>query len=159
MDRPWKAMIRMGVARCTLIQKGTGYLKMRIKLSLSSLIIFSILFTACGIFDPKTPVPEDKKSFIGVWKTGSGFTMDIRENGAAYLKQIGAAGNPDFDPVTIQIAPLNSPEMMAQFKGDTALLLIKPMFYAKQYKIDRAPYQENSKTKLVLNGVIFNKEQ
>ena len=128
------------------------------KLVILSALVAAALLSACSIFDDKTPVPEDKKSYVGLWKTESGFTLDLRENGAAYIKQIGASGNPVFDAVTIMDAPLNSPEMLALFQGDTSILLLKPMYFAKEYKIDRAPFQDKTRTKMVLNGVAFVKQ-
>jgi hypothetical protein len=114
--------------------------------------------SACGIFDSKVPIPEDKRAFIGVWKTSFGFTLDLRENGAAYLKQVGASGSQDFDAVTIPLAPLNSTELEAHFRGDSTILIIKPSFYAKEYRITRAPYQEGNRMKMMLNSVAFIKD-
>ena len=37
------------------------------------------------ISDRPIPIPEDKKSFIGIWKSSSGFAFEIEPNGFAKI--------------------------------------------------------------------------
>jgi hypothetical protein len=47
--------------------------------------------------------------------------------------------------------------MLVEFIGDSVLSISKPLNYAKEYIIDKTPYQDNDTTKLELNGVLFFK--
>jgi len=118
------------------------------------LLLTLIFFTSC---DHAKPVPKDKESFIGLWISHSGFQIEIKSFGTAKLTQIANTQEPDFNKLNIQVAPIVTEEMFVQFKGDSVLLVRKPLYYAKEYHIDKSPYQDGDTTRMIINGVMLTK--
>ena len=118
------------------------------------LILILIFFTSC---DHGNPVPKDKESFIGLWISHSGFQIEIKSIGTAKLTQIGNTHDPDFNKLNIQVAPTVTEEMFVHFKGDSVLVVRKPLYYAKEYHIDKSPYQDGDTTRMIINGVMLTK--
>jgi len=111
------------------------------------LLLIFVSFTSC---QNAKPVPKDKESYIGLWGSHSGFQIDIKSDGTSTITQIAD---------TIAVAPPFIKEMFVEFKGDSNLLVAKPLYFAKEYLINKSPYQEGDTSKLILNGVIFIKQK
>jgi hypothetical protein len=120
------------------------------------LLSFLISFTSC---QNAKPIPKDKESYLGLWISHSGFQIDIKSAGTASITQIADTLNPDFSRLNIKVAPAFIKEMIVEFRGDSILLVRKPLNFAKEYLINRSPYQEGDTSKLVLNGVMFIKQK
>ena len=120
------------------------------------LLLIFVSFTSC---QNAKPVPKDKESYIGLWITHSGFQIDIKSAGTASITQIADTLDPDFTKLNIAVAPPFIKEMFVEFKGDSNLLVAKPLYFAKEYLINKSPYQEGDTSKLVLNGVVFIKQK
>ena len=120
------------------------------------LLSFLISFTSC---QNAKSIPKDKESYIGLWISHSGFQIDIKSAGTASITQIADTLNPDFSRLNIKVAPTFIKEMIVEFKGDSILLVKKPLYFAKEYLINKSPYQEGDTLKLVLNGVILIKQK
>ena len=118
------------------------------------LLLTLIFFTSC---DHAKPVPKDKESFIGLWISHSGFQIEIKSFGTAKLIQIVNTHEPDFNKLNIQVAPAVTEEMFVQFKGDSVLVVRKPLYYAKEYHIDKSPYQDGDTLRMIINGVMLTK--
>lgn len=114
--------------------------------------------TACEAFRSTQPIPKEKESFIGVWLSRSGYTLHIKATGTATIKQVVNSNAPDFDTLNIKVAPPVIEDIRVEFKGDSILLVIKPLVYAKEFRIDHSPYRDGDTTKMVLNGVTLMKE-
>ncbi len=121
-----------------------------------SFLLLSILisFTSC---QNAKPIPKEKQLFIGSWTTHSGFQIEIKSEGTASVSQISDTLDPDYNKLNIKVAPPFIANMHVEFFGDSVLQIVKPLYYAKQYRIDKNPYLENDTSKLVLNGVLFFK--
>ena len=117
-----------------------------------------IVSWAVGYFAGPTPLPQERQAFVGVWKSESGFQLEIKAEGTANIKQIANRDNPDYEALNIWVAPKNIEGMRVKFTGGNNLEVAIPSLYGKVYHIDRAPFIEDGRTKIVLNGVTFVKE-
>jgi hypothetical protein len=113
------------------------------------LVFLCNLLIACG---PST-IPNDKQTFVGRWYSHSGFSIDININGTATLVQNVSPTDQDYAKLCIKVGPPIIKDISVEFEGDSLLRVVKRMAYAKEYMIDRSPYQDNNQMKLVLNGV------
>ena len=111
-----------------------------------------------GYFNEPTPIPQDRQAFVGVWRSQSGFQLEIKAEGVANIRQIANHNDPDCKMLNIGVAPENIEGMQVKFTGDDNLEVAIPGNYGKVYHIDRAPFVEDGRTKLALNGVTFVKD-
>jgi hypothetical protein len=121
-----------------------------------SLLLLSILISVTSCQNAK-PIPKDKEPFIGRWISNSGFQLEINSSGTASVTQISDTLDPDYNKLNIKVALPFIANMHVEFFGDSVLQIVKPLYYGKQYRIDKNPYLENDTSKLVLNGIIFFK--
>ena len=117
-----------------------------------------VLFSTCEVFESETPIPKQKESFIGEWVSPSGYRLMIRAEGIATITQLVNAKDPEYDTLNIKVAPPTIDEIHVKFRGDSVLLVIKPLQYAREFRIDRNPYFHGSASKMVLNGVTLTKK-
>jgi len=115
-----------------------------------TLMLFSI---SCEVFERVTPIPKEKEAFIGVWLSRSGYKLHIKAAGTATITQLVNSNDSDFDTLNIKVAPPIIEDIRIEFKGDSILMVIKPLVYAKEFRIDRYPYRDEDTSKIVLNGV------
>jgi hypothetical protein len=111
-----------------------------------------------GFIERPAPIPQEKQAFVGVWRSESGFQLEIKAEGTANIKQIENRENPDCKSLNIGVAPQDIEGMQVKFTGDGGLEAVIPGNYGKVYHIDRTPFVEDGRTKMVLNGVIFVKD-
>ena len=121
-------------------------------------LTMSLLLTSCEVFERATPVPGERVAFVGIWKSASGFTIEILASGSANLSHKLSQSHPDFDKLCIKVGPPVITGILVKFKGNDILEVIRPLVYAKEYSIDRVPYQEDDGLKMVLNGVTLMKQ-
>jgi hypothetical protein len=121
-----------------------------------SFLLLSILISFVSCQNAK-PIPKEKELFIGRWISHSGFQIEIKSVGTASVSQISDTLEPDYNKLNIKVAPPFITDMLVEFIGDSVLSIAKPLNYAKEYIIDKNPYQDNDTSKLILNGVIFFK--
>jgi hypothetical protein len=121
-------------------------------------ILPPIVCWAAGYFAGPTPLPQDRQAFMGVWRSESGFQIAIKAEGTANIKQIANRESSDCEALNIGVAPENIEGMRVKFTGRDSLEVVIPSLYGKVYHIDRAPFVEDGRTKMVLNGVTFLKE-
>ena len=122
------------------------------------LLLLLLLLISCQSFDKAIPIPPDKGEFVGIWKTSSGFIIEITANGLANLSHDLNETDPDYDKLCIKVGPSVILDMFMMFDDDNTFIVRKPSLYAKVYKIECPPYQENNQTLMVLNGVTFIKQ-
>jgi len=120
------------------------------------LLAILISFTSC---QNAKPVPRDKDAFIGLWVSHSGFQLEIKSDGTATITQITDTLDPDFTKLNIAVAPAFIKDMLVEFRGDSILSVAKPLNYAKEYFINKNPYQVGDTSRLVLNGVVLIKQK
>ena len=111
-----------------------------------------------GYFEGPTPIPQERQAFAGVWRSESGFQLEIKPEGTANIKQIVNRESPYCEALNIGVAPENIEGMRVKFTGGDNLEVVIPGNYGKVYHIDRAPFVEDGQTKMVLNGATFVKE-
>ena len=111
-----------------------------------------------GYFEEPTPIPQDRQAFVGVWRSQSGFQLEIKAEGMANIRQIANHDDPDCKTLNIGVAPENIEGMRVKFTGKDSLEVVIPGNYGKVYHIDRTPFVEDGRTKMVLNGVTFVKD-
>ena len=116
-------------------------------------IFCALLFTSCETFEGATPIPRDKETFIGTWESKSGFIIEIKASGLADIVHNLSQGEPDYEKLSIKVAPKVVKDMFVKFKEDSTLEIINSLQYAKQYKVEQQPYEEDHRWKMVLNGV------
>lgn len=113
---------------------------------------------SCEVFERATPIPKEKEAFIGVWLSQSGYKLHIKAAGTATITQLVNSHDPDFDTLNIKVAPPIIEDIPVKFKTDSILMVIKPLAYAKEFRIDRYPYRDGDSSKIVLNGVTLIKK-
>lgn len=111
------------------------------------------LLVSCELFRSAQPVPQDKREFVGVWRSASGFVLRVKAGGTAAIAQIPDTAHPDAGALNIKVAPPVINDLRVEFHGDSTMLLITPLLYAREYRVDRAPYLDGDTTKMTLNGV------
>jgi hypothetical protein len=104
------------------------------------------------------PIPKNKKAFIGLWLTQSGFQIEIDSLGRANAIPIDI-NNPDFNKIDPGMTPEYSKGMFVEFNGDSIFEVIKPTVRAKLYRINKNPYMDGDTCKMVLNSVLFIKQK
>lgn len=65
------------------------------KYSVLVLLLMLYSLTSCTSLKSPKPIPENKKAFIGMWISQTGFKMDIKPSGTADLTQNNNSSNPD----------------------------------------------------------------
>lgn len=129
------------------------------KLLLFSLLMLLTFLISCEAFRGTQPIPQEKESFIGVWKSHSGYTLDIRATGTATIRQVVNSKDPEYNALNITVAPQVIEDIRVEFENDTILRIIKPLVYAKEFRIDHVPSRDSNETTMILNGVRFIKQQ
>ncbi|HLG36170.1 MAG TPA: hypothetical protein VI757_14930 [Bacteroidia bacterium] len=119
---------------------------------------FALSAGSCGELN-KRPVPKEKESFIGIWKSSSGFEIEIKAEGLADIKQIEDRADPDYDKLYIKRAGQSIKGVKVFFMGDSSLKVIEPFNYAKKYHIEKEPYQDGDTLRMILNGVMLAKHK
>jgi len=126
----------------------------------SLLIILSILFVSqmCISCQRPQPIPASKEAFLGLWRSKSGFEINIEPSGIANVIQIVSHENEDFLKLDIGITPEYAKEMLVGFDGDSVLWVSKPTVRYKAFRIDRYPFLDGDTSKFILNGVVLIKQ-
>lgn len=95
---------------------------------------------------------------MGVWRSESGFQLEIKAEGTANIRQIADHNKPDCKALNIGVAPQSIDGMRVKFLGGDSLEVVIPSLYGKVYHIDRTVFVEDGRTRMVLNGVTFVKD-
>ncbi len=122
------------------------------------LMMLSSLTSCTSLISPK-PIPENKKDFIGQWVSQTGFKMDIKPSGTADLTQNNNSSNPDDIKLNIGVTPEYAKDMLVEFRGDSTLIISRPTVRAREYHIDKNPYQDEETFKMNLNGVVLSRQK
>jgi hypothetical protein len=124
------------------------------------LIILPLALIILGayILNAPKPIPADKMMFVGTWKTASGFTLQISGDGTAMIAQHLSDNGSDYEQLAIKVAPPRIASANVEFSGATSLTVVRHGYYARQYRIDQAPHQDDGTYRMVLNGVVLVKE-
>ena len=129
------------------------------KYSVLVLLLMLYSLTSCTSFKSPKPIPENKKAFIGVWVSHTGFKMDIKPSGTADLTENNNSSNPDDDKLNIGVTSEYSKDMLVEFSGDSILIISQPTVRAKEYHIDKNPHQVGDTCKMNLNGVLLIRQK
>ena len=116
-----------------------------------------IVIVALIMNSPKA-IPNDKISFVGLWKSNLRFELQIMPDGKAVISQNENDRSSEYENLNIKVAPSHITDLQVDFHGDSILALRRPGYYARKYRIDKYPYQDSSHYKMVLNGVILMKK-
>lgn len=110
-----------------------------------SIIVFALFvasltlsLTSCG---KKTPVPQDKKDYVGTWISGTQDTIVIRANGE---------GNAKVGSTTISGGSVEFP--------DKNSISIKAIGLGPTLKINQPPQEIEGKWQVVLDGTTYFKQ-
>jgi hypothetical protein len=117
-----------------------------------------LIILACVSCQRPQPIPASKEAFIGLWRSKSGFEINIEPSGIANVIQIVNPENEDFIKLDIGITPKYAKKMLVGFKGDSVLWVSKPTLKYKAFRIDRKPFLEGDTSKFILNGVVLIKQ-
>jgi hypothetical protein len=115
-------------------------------------------FTSCISCKKPKPIPENKKSFIGLWIAENGFEMEIKPSGTADIIENRYTGNPYNDTLIIGVTPEYAKDMLVDFSGDSLLIISQPTVRAREYRINKNPFQDGDTCKMILNGVLLIKK-
>lgn len=125
------------------------------------LVLLLMLYSYTSWISCKSPkpIPENKKAFIGVWISHTGSKMEIKSSGTADLTENHNSSNPDDDNLNIGVTPKYSKDMLVEFSGDSLLIIRQPTVRAREYHINKNPYQDGDTCKMILNGVLLIKQK
>ena len=129
------------------------------KYSVLVLLLMLYSLTSCTSLKSPKPIPQNKKAFIGVWLSQTGFKMNIKASGIADLTENTNSSNPDDVKLNIGITPKYAKDMLVEFSGDSILIISQPTVRAKEYHIDKNPYQVGDTCKMILNGVLLIRQK
>jgi hypothetical protein len=129
------------------------------KYSVLVLLLMLYSLTSCTSFKSPKPIPVNKSDFIGMWVSPTGFIMDIKPSGTADVTENTNSSNPDDVKLNIGITPKYSKDMLVEFRGDTILVISQPTVRAREYHIDKNPYQVGDTCKMILNGVLLIRQK
>ncbi len=101
------------------------------------------------------PIPQDRLAFVGVWTAGPEFRLEIRQDGTATIAQ--ERGGQVWEQLAIKVAPDFIETANVEFEG-RQMTVIRHSYYARVYNIDRAPFIEGGRHKMVLNGIELVRE-
>jgi hypothetical protein len=108
---------------------------------------------SCEFFRHPEPLPPSKQQFVGVWRSSAGFVLRIKAAGTAVIAQIPDPADPQAAALNIKVAAPVINDLLVEFRGDTAMLVVTPLLYAREYHIDRPPFDDGDTVKMILNGV------
>lgn len=118
-------------------------------LGAAALVVYTIWI------NPPRPIPQDRLTFVGVWTAGSGFRLEIRPDGTGTIRQHRQAQ--DWEHVGVKVAPNFIDTANVEFEGHR-MTFIRHGVYARVYTIDKAPFTEGGRQKMVLNGIELVRE-
>jgi len=98
----------------------------------------ALSLTGCG---KKTPIPQDKKDYVGTWISGTQDTLVIRANGE---------GNAKVGSTTISGGSVEFP--------DKSSISIKAIGLGPTLKINQPPQEIEGKWQVVLDGTTYFKQ-
>ncbi len=101
------------------------------------------------------PIPKNELDFVGVWTAGSGFRLEIRPDGRGTIRQRGQAQ--DWEHLGVKVAPNVIDTANVEFKG-RRMTFIRHGVYARVYTIDKTPFAEGVRQKMVLKGIELVRE-
>ncbi|WP_111858955.1 hypothetical protein [Acinetobacter sp. CFCC 10889] len=108
-----------------------------------------IVLTACS---KNSPLLENNKDYIGEWKNESS-TLNIAQDGkvkfAEHIKSERKNASSDMKSSTI--SNINAP--LTEF--NTQYFQIGQGDLSKQFKINKAPFQQDGQWRVVLNGEVY----
>lgn len=116
--------------------------------------VFALFFNSCAELQKPQPIPKEKESFIGIWKSASGFEIEIKSNGISTILKGSDRSHPDYDP-KFDLLPGRHPRVI--FIGDSVLNLFDPFNYSVDFNINQLPLKDSSGFKMILDGVTFTK--
>ena len=119
-------------------------------------VFFLLIVVSCN---SNTPIPKEKMSYVGTWRSDSGIVITIMENGTASLKQNISHEILDFKNLGIAAGPNFINDLQVKFKDDKNLSIVKPHYYGKAYSVGIQPYMENGQYKMLLNGMPLIKDK
>lgn len=119
--------------------------------SVASVSLCALALTACA---KTSPLLEDKKDYIGEWKNDTS-SLEIKKNGDAkyiqHLKNEDKTASSDIK--TSSVSDIKAP--ITQF--DTQHFQIGQGGLSKEFQITKAPYQQDGKWQIVLNGEVYTR--
>jgi hypothetical protein len=152
--------IEVGVAAALIFSvtiflwKGRGHAA-RVGLTAGAVLATIAVLAYTVWMNQPTPLPADKQAFVGVWNAGSQFRLEIRRDGTARITQ--KRGAAVFNDLGIRVAPDVVETANVTFQ-EGSMLVSRPTYYARLYRIDRAPQGKDAGHEMVLNGVTLVRE-
>lgn len=132
-------------------------LLINIKVIHSAILVFCLAIFSVSCGESAKPIPKDKESFVGIWKSPSGFELQIMSGGNAIINQNETDRGLDYENLNIKVAPSHIAKLRFDFRGDSIVTLRRPGYYARVYRIDKMPFRDSSHYKMILNGVTLIK--
>lgn len=102
-----------------------------------SVLIIALLFISCG-----QPVPPEKISYVGEWKSKEMYLLILPDGSVKYERLKGGA-------TTTVTGPIK------EFQGDNFVVGIA--FIKTTFVVSKSPYQENGVWKMIVDGVELSK--
>jgi hypothetical protein len=123
----------------------------RITLLVAAAIAAALVVYAISANGPR-PIAQDRLAFVGVWSAGPAFEIEIRQDGTARINQDRNIGGTAWEQLAIKVAPDFIETARVRFEG-RQMIVVRPSYYARSYTIDKSPFLDGGRQKIVLNGV------
>ena len=118
------------------------------------ILLVCALCSSCVEMRGVQPIPTDKQSFIGKWKSDGGISIEIFSKGTANIIRL----SPMKYSEQLNINASDPTNFRVYFPKDSMLGLVQPFNIAREYKIDQYPAEHNNQIMMMLNGVMLVKE-
>ena len=119
------------------------------------LLCCALIFTLLSSCAPKIePIPKDKQSFIGKWKSDGGISIEIFSSGTANIIRLPPMKYSE----QLNINASDPTNFRVYFPKDSILGLSQPFNIAREYKIDQYPTEHDNRMTMMLNGVMLVRE-
>jgi hypothetical protein len=128
------------------------------KVLILAIPLLLILFMTYMLNTPR-PIPSHRQAFVGVWKSGTAFELEILPDGTAKVTQNADDRGPAYENLNIRSAPSRIERANVEFRRDSAMTVVRHGHYAREYRIDRFPYGDSTGTGMVLNGMVLVKQR
>ena len=104
--------------------------------------IFALIITVLFLMSCATPVPPDKKDYVGEWRSKDMYLLILQDGSVKYERLKGGA-------TTKVTGPLK------EFQGDNFVVGIA--FIETTFVVSKPPFQENGVWKMIVDGVELTK--
>lgn len=125
----------------------------RVVVALACIVAAAAVSVYAVAINRPVPLPADRIDFVGTWTAGPAFTIQIHPTGIVRIDQDRKVGDEAWKQLGIEVALPHIETANVVFEKNQ-MNVWRPMYeYGRIYTIDKAPFTEGGRRKMVLNGI------